>query len=327
VINESSGRSWATLQRIPDHVLPRTFDYGFSMPLLQKDVSTALRLASSENAPVPLLRLVGELVQNSLTTLGPLADHVEVARGIEKSTQVTFSATSSLRSSTSSPSLSALGIELVVFDMAGTTVDEGMTVYETLAFALREYGQQIDMHSKDFEMWHGANKIEAIRHFLTKAGRSEDEVQSCFKLFLSTLEASYFGPNSTVKEIKGAKELFGKLRQKGIKVALNTGYPRATANALIEKVSFVGAIDDSVVAEEVGMGRPYPYMIHHLMRRFNVLNPRKVAKVGDTVRDVEEGRYSGCGLVIGVLSGAEKQEELVAAGADLIIPSVADIVP
>ena len=37
-INTSSGRSWATMQRLPDHVLPRTFDYNFALELLRKDV-------------------------------------------------------------------------------------------------------------------------------------------------------------------------------------------------------------------------------------------------------------------------------------------------
>ena len=38
-INGSSGRSWATLQRLPDNVLSRKFDYNFSLELLQKDVT------------------------------------------------------------------------------------------------------------------------------------------------------------------------------------------------------------------------------------------------------------------------------------------------
>jgi phosphoglycolate phosphatase-like HAD superfamily hydrolase len=40
-------------------------------------------------------------------------------------------------------------------------------------------------------------------------------------------------------------------------------------------------------------------MIHHLMRRFALLDARRVAKVGDTARDMLEGKNAGCGLVIG----------------------------
>ena len=47
--------------------------------------------------------------------------------------------------------------------------------------------------------------------------------------------------------------------------------------------------------------------------------------MGDTARDMEEGTNACCGLVIGVLSGADDVDTLVEAGAHLVLPSVADI--
>lgn len=43
------------------------------------------------------------------------------------------------------------------------------------------------------------------------------------------------------------------------------------------------------------------------------------------MRDVEEGKNAGCGLVIGVLSGADNAADLLAAGADVIVPRITDI--
>ena len=37
-LNSASGRSWVTQQRYPDHILPETHDYGFSLELHAKDV-------------------------------------------------------------------------------------------------------------------------------------------------------------------------------------------------------------------------------------------------------------------------------------------------
>ena len=37
-------------------------------------------------------------------------------------------------------------------------------------------------------------------------------------------------------------------------------------------------------------GRPYPYMIHQLMEQTRVMNVKRVCKVGDSVRDIQEGR-------------------------------------
>jgi len=57
-------------------------------------------------------------------------------------------------------SLTAQGIKLVVFDMAGTVVDEGGVVYVTLKKALRDGG--LSFTEEQFDKFHGANKKEAI---------------------------------------------------------------------------------------------------------------------------------------------------------------------
>ena len=73
-----------------------------------------------------------------------------------------------------------------------------------------------------------------------------------------------------------------------------------------------------MTAEDVGDGRPYPYMIFKLMkyeiastssnaqihslakwsphRDFHKKDVRRVVKVGDTVRDIEEGANAGVGV-------------------------------
>lgn len=217
--------------------------------------------------------------------------------------------------------LKARNIELVVFDMAGTTVDEGGVVYQTLARVMKEAGATFSQ--QDFDHWHGANKIEVVRHFLT--GASEADVQKVYGQFQHDLEEAYFSDHSGVKPIDGALDCFHRLRSSGIKVALDTGYPNALAERLIAKVGFGPCIDGNITSEDVGAGRPYPYMIHALMKRFGLMDVRKVAKAGDTVRDIEEGLNAGCGLVIGVESGADSRETLGRAGAHMVLPSVAKL--
>lgn len=131
---------------------------------------------------------------------------------------------------------------------------------------------------------------------------------------------------------------------------MGVGYPRTVAERLVAQLNLWPEVDALVVADDVGYGRPYPYMIHHLMRQFALLDARRVAKVGDTARDMLEGKNAGCGLVIGtdqatgayplstpiqllpcafvagVLSGADGVDTLLASGADVILASVADIV-
>ena len=91
-INESSGRSWATLQRIPDNVLSRKFDYQFSLELLHKDVQTCVqgvfRESDTAAAGFPLLTLGAARVERALEELGGGADHTEIVKLSERETGV-----------------------------------------------------------------------------------------------------------------------------------------------------------------------------------------------------------------------------------------------
>ena len=151
-------------------------------------------------------------------------------------------------------------------------------------------------------------------------------IQSIYSSFLSGINAAYFSPSSPIRAMPGAIDLFANAKQAGIHVALNTGYPRAIADRIIDHVGFRSLIDASVVAEEAGAGRPCPYMIFDLMKKLKVMSVDQVAKVGDTANDMQEGRNAGVGKIIGVMSGADGEKTLAEAGATDIIKSVADIV-
>lgn len=217
------------------------------------------------------------------------------------------------------------GVQLAVFDMAGTTVSEAGVVYRTLAESLRRAG--LDVTDGDIDPWHGANKIEVVRHFIIESGGDEDRVGQVFADFEQHLRDAYFRDDSPLAPIDGAIECFRRLRTAGIRVALNTGYPRDLCDALISRCGFSSEIDGSITSEEAGAGRPYPYMIHALLKHFRLAEVRKVAKIGDTVRDIEEGRNAGCGIVLGVQTGADGEEALLAAGADAVLPNVLGVRP
>jgi phosphoglycolate phosphatase len=141
---------------------------------------------------------------------------------------------------------------------------------------------------------------------------------------VAAIDAAYFSADSPVRPIPGVVAYFDQLRAAGIRVALNTGYPRTIADHLIARMGFNGHIDGSLVSEEAGRGRPYPYMVHGLMRQLGVQRVQAVAKVGDTALDMEEGRNAGCVVVIGVLTGADDAATLQRHGASAVVPSAVD---
>jgi phosphoglycolate phosphatase-like HAD superfamily hydrolase len=68
--------------------------------------------------------------------------------------------------------------------------------------------------------------------------------------------------------------------------------------------------DALITADDVSESRPSPEMILLAMKKFNIHEPEKVLKAGDSVIDIEEGKNAGCGVTVAVLSGAQSKAEL-----------------
>ena len=83
VIKTSSGQTNALDTKIVKSVLPRTFDYGFSMRLISKDVSIAARLARELDVPAPMLAQVEEHWMLAKSQLGDDADFSAVMKLLE----------------------------------------------------------------------------------------------------------------------------------------------------------------------------------------------------------------------------------------------------
>jgi phosphonatase-like hydrolase len=217
-------------------------------------------------------------------------------------------------------------IELVVFDMAGTTVFDGDAVNASFRAALASKG--IDAESSLVNTVMGLHKPEAIRILLTSLGRLADDAQvdAIHADFVSRMR-DYYAHDPAVREIPGASAAFATLRRAGAKVALNTGFNRSIVDVILNRLgwSVPAVIDATVSSDEVAHGRPHPDMIQHLMTQLGVRDARNVAKVGDTKVDMEEGHNAGCGLVIGVLTGSDSAEKLRQSPHTHLTESVAAI--
>lgn len=82
VFNGSSGRSGSTENKWPNFILPGTFDSGFGLRLMLKDMGIAIRLAEASGAPIRLGADAEELWREAADGLPPAADHTEIARWI-----------------------------------------------------------------------------------------------------------------------------------------------------------------------------------------------------------------------------------------------------
>ena len=105
---------------------------------------------------------------------------------------------------------------------------------------------------------------------------------------------------------------------------INTGFPRVIADTIVNRLQWKkdALIDDYIASDEVEKGRPFPFMINELMFRAGLHDPKQVLKAGDTEVDINEGRSAGCGLVIGVTTGAFTRQQLEPYRPDFILDNL-----
>lgn len=82
-INAASGRSAATELKFPQAILPETFDSGFALALMVKDMRIATDLAASLGIPAALGERAVELCTRASADLGPGADQTDIARWVD----------------------------------------------------------------------------------------------------------------------------------------------------------------------------------------------------------------------------------------------------
>lgn len=83
VVNASSGRSGSTEVKFPRFVLPGSYDSGFAMALMVKDVQTALNLGDTLGIRTNLSDEALHVWQLASRDLSADADHTEIARWID----------------------------------------------------------------------------------------------------------------------------------------------------------------------------------------------------------------------------------------------------
>jgi phosphonoacetaldehyde hydrolase len=150
--------------------------------------------------------------------------------------------------------------------------------------------------------------------------------------------------------ITGARDAVDELRAQGIKVGSSTGYTRDMMGPVVCEAAAQGYSPDHLVcAGETPAGRPTPLMIYKACAELGVWPLSRVVKVDDSESGVAEGRAAGCFTVGVAASGngmglsAEAFEALPpaeratrssaaaralrAAGADVVIESVAQLLP
>jgi phosphonatase-like hydrolase len=219
--------------------------------------------------------------------------------------------------------------QLVVFDMAGTTIQDNSNVAEAFMYAMQKHGYPISKEQADKVM--GYKKIIAINDLLQSnyPGSiigSENLINEIHDTFIETM-IDFYEHSKEILPMESAESIFKWLQDNDIKVALNTGFSKLITDTIMERVGWHdnSLIDFIISSDEVANGRPSADMIEAIMKATGITDAAAVVKVGDTEVDIAEGRTAGCGLVVSVTTGSFTREELESYQPDIIIDDLKEL--
>ncbi len=203
-------------------------------------------------------------------------------------------------------------IEMVVFDMAGTTLRDDHGVNRVIRQSLEAVGLAAD--PADVNRVMGLPKRQALSILIDLYGRTQDLGPRVEEIHADLVQRSvaFYSTDPSIREVEGASDLFQRLRAAGIRVALNTGFDRRITDAILDRLGWRDRVDATISSDEVERGRPHPDMIRALMNRLGISESQKIAKVGDTPADLGEGQAAGCGVNVGVFGATHSRAELEA---------------
>ena len=249
-------------------------------------------------------------------------------------------------------------LKAVVFDWAGTIIDFGSRApMGVFVEAFRQFGVAISIAEARGPM--GRAKRDHIATLMAEpriaaAWReahghlpTEADIDRLYDVFipLNVKVAADFA-----ELIPGAADIVAKLRARGLKIGSTTGYTREIMAPILPLAAAQGyAPDNLVCAGDLAEGRPSPLMMYRCFADLGVYPPASVVKVDDTVPGIEEGLAAGTWTVGIAASGNETglslaewqalskpererivapaRDKLEAAGAHVVIDTVADLLP
>ncbi len=205
-------------------------------------------------------------------------------------------------------------LKAVILDWAGTAVDHGsLAPVAALQRVFAENGLAITAAEARKDM--GVLKKDQIR-FILAADRvsrewtasrghapSEEDVVNLFTEFLpkqAEILAQFSEP------IDGVPETVASWKASGLRIGSTTGYTRELLDIVAAAAAARGyAPEASVTPDEVGAGRPAPFMCYRNAIMLGIYPLSAFVKIGDTPSDIAEGRNAGMWTIAITRTGNE----------------------
>ena len=203
----------------------------------------------------------------------------------------------------------------VLFDFDGTVFDSAEGITKSVQYALGKMG--IEAELKDLMCFAGPPLDEM---FSLRYGMSPEQAHRAVELYRERYTPIGWAECSP---FPGMLELMGRLRKKGIKLAVATSKPRHFAQRILEKYDMQNDFDIICGSELDGTRGQKWEVIEYALSQFGIA-PSEAIMVGDRKYDVIGAKK--CGVpCIGVRFGYAEPGELESEGAVYVAEDADDL--
>jgi phosphoglycolate phosphatase len=205
---------------------------------------------------------------------------------------------------------------LVILDCDGTLVDSAGHIAAVFNEAIVSLGYA-PLAPERIARIIGLSFDDALHHLLPES--SPDERARIIHIYRAQYAVNAAGRDPL---FAGVREFLEAVRRDGRWIAMATGKSRAGALRVIAEHQLADYFA-TIRTGDVCRPKPHPEMLLQILDELGLSADRAVM-VGDTTFDVEMARAAGI-RAIGVGWGAHEGDELVEAGAELVVPRLPDL--
>ena len=205
-------------------------------------------------------------------------------------------------------------VEAIVFDLAGTLIDFGsLAPSQVLIELFDRFGIKITRKQAIGPM--GIEKRAHIKALLTtrkinsqwrkkfKSKPTDKDIDKLFKLFNPELKKII---KKHSKFISGSKKTLDFIKNKKIKIGINTGYSEEILKMILPELKKQKFIPDvSYSSSNTKIGRPSAEIIYKIFSDLNITKGSNCIKIDDTIPGLQEGLNAGMWVVGVIFSGNE----------------------
>jgi pyrophosphatase PpaX len=213
-------------------------------------------------------------------------------------------------------------VDAVLFDLDGTLVN-------TIPLIFTCYRHTLETHlpgyqpSRDLIVQNLGRSLDDILYDFAVAGGAADPAATS-RAMLQTYRA--FQRQNLAKLIEafdGMREALAGLRERGIALGVVTSKVEWAARECLEYYGLVEFLPVQVYHDDTERHKPDPQPLLFAASKGH-LDPARCVYVGDSVQDMAAGRAAGM-RTVGALWGPSTREKLLAAGADEVAASPAEL--